>query len=828
MAACWTGILPAQPATKTATAVPRLVKFSGTLTDGGGKALTGVVGVTFAVYEGQEGGAPVWMETQNVQADGSGKYTALLGATRNEGIPAEVFGAGQRWLGVQAQGEAERVRVLMTSVPYSLKAVDAETLGGLPASAFALAAPAVGIAGNGSRGASTASARALGASDSAKPAAAPAAVTGSGTAGTIPVWTSGTALGNSEITQSGGNLGVGRISASVKLLVENASGVGIVGSTSSTGGASAIGVQGQAQGTTGETIGVEGTNPSTSGTGVEGTATAATGSTFGVVGLNLSSSGVGVGGNSQATTGETYGVFGTAASSGGTGVQGEATATSGANWGVYGTTASESGTGVQGESTAASGTTFGVVGSVASSAGSGVRGEATATSGSSVGVSGTNASDAGTAVQGEATAATGGTVGVYGTAASTEGYGVWGNVPAASGTTIGVYGQAASAGGFGVEGQNTAASGEAVGVYGKAVSTSGFAVEGNAIATTGNAVGVLGASASTTGVGVQGQATAVTGENVGVSGVTSSTSGIGTSGRASATTGATVGVQGESASSGGFGVYGVAGNPSTLGGELGIAPAGVWGDTKDGEAGVLATADDAEAIAAYNNAENVATLFVENQEDAQSGSNVFATFSDFGGFCDIDVSGDLKCSGSVGGHAFVGPGATREVSMYAMQAPENWFEDMGSGQLHNGAAVVALDADYAQTVNTGMEYHVFLTPKGDCKGLYVTNETGASFEVHELGGGSSSIAFDYRVVARRKGYEKIRMADLAGKIQRGPSSKARMTPAATAFRPRVVTPPAATERMAPAAKLPAHAAKAPVHAAKPVHSGALSQTPVAR
>src|ERR1019366_8679796 len=66
---------------------------------------------------------------------------------------------------------------------------------------------------------------------------------------------------------------------------------------------------------------------------------------------------------------------------------------------------------------------------------------------------------------------------------------------------------------------------------------------------------------------------------------------------------------------------------------------------------------------------------------------------------------------------------------------------------------------FAQTVNSGVEYHVFLTPKGDCKGLYVTNETTDGFEVRELGGGTANIAFDYRIVARRKGYETIRPAD---------------------------------------------------------------------
>jgi len=136
----WTAVGLAQAPAPTTTAVPRLVKFSGTLVDHGGKPLSGVIGVTFALYEGEQGGVPLWMETQNVQADAEGRYSVLLGSTKNEGIPAAVFASGQRWLGVEAEAGAELPRMLMASVPYSLKAVDAETLGGLPASAYALAA----------------------------------------------------------------------------------------------------------------------------------------------------------------------------------------------------------------------------------------------------------------------------------------------------------------------------------------------------------------------------------------------------------------------------------------------------------------------------------------------------------------------------------------------------------------------------------------------------------------------------------------------------------------------------------------------------------------
>src|SRR5215472_6135848 len=116
--------------------VPRLVKFAGAFKDEQGKPRTGVLGVTFAVYREQEGGSALWLETQNVELDEQGRYTVLLGSTRSEGLPLELFAAGEpRWLGVQVNlpREVEQPRVLLVSVPYALKAADADTLGGRPA-----------------------------------------------------------------------------------------------------------------------------------------------------------------------------------------------------------------------------------------------------------------------------------------------------------------------------------------------------------------------------------------------------------------------------------------------------------------------------------------------------------------------------------------------------------------------------------------------------------------------------------------------------------------------------------------------------------------------
>ena len=104
-------------------------------------------------------------------------------------------------------------------------------------------------------------------------------------------------------------------------------------------------------------------------------------------------------------------------------------------------------------------------------------------------------------------------------------------------------------------------------------------------------------------------------------------------------------------------------------------------------------------------------------------------------------------------------GGRRKVALAAIESPKNWFEDFGSGQLSHGSATVAIEPEYAQTVNTEMDYKVFPVPNGDCNGLYVTRKTATSFEVRELHGGTSNVSFDYRIIALRKNYENIRLED---------------------------------------------------------------------
>jgi hypothetical protein len=481
---CAALVVQAQPAAKTTTAVPRLVKFSGTLTDAGGKAPVGIVGLTFSVYAQPEGGLPLWTEAQNVRTDASGQYTVLLGSTRNDGIPAEVFASGERWLAIQPEGETERPRTLLTSVPYSLKAVDAETLGGLPASAYALA----GTVNRIPPGGDTAEVAARVANPVHTAATPTPQQTGSGTTNYITIWTAATTLGNSKLYQAAnGNVGLGTTTPTARFMAI---------ATSATG----IGVLGDASSATGATFGVTGKAASSTGTGVSGQAVATSGVNFGVSGTTASPAGIGVSGVNSAATGTAYGASGTSASTTGIGVLGQATSASGANFGMYGATISPTGIGVEGNAT--SGT--GVAGVSSGAAGYGVYGANAATTGNAFGVFGATASPAGYAVFGSNAATTGPAYGVYGATTSTAGVGSLGIATASSGTVYGVYGSTLSPAGTGVYGTATSGAGVAGGSSGSA----GYGVYGVNNASSGNAIGVYGNSASPTGIGVSANATA--------------------------------------------------------------------------------------------------------------------------------------------------------------------------------------------------------------------------------------------------------------------------------------------------------------------------------
>jgi len=167
----------ASPAASAAE-VPRLIKFSGTLLDAQDRPMAGPVGVTFALHAQQTGGAALWIETQNVTPDAHGNYTVLLGANSANGVPAELFASGEaRWLEVQVERQVEQPRILLVSVPYALKAKDAETLGGRPASAFVTTETLAGNSAGAAAASSSSTALPKSIATTPRKAASPQAVT---------------------------------------------------------------------------------------------------------------------------------------------------------------------------------------------------------------------------------------------------------------------------------------------------------------------------------------------------------------------------------------------------------------------------------------------------------------------------------------------------------------------------------------------------------------------------------------------------------------------------------------------------------------------------
>jgi len=134
--------------------------------------------------------------------------------------------------------------------------------------------------------------------------------------------------------------------------------------------------------------------------------------------------------------------------------------------------------------------------------------------------------------------------------------------------------------------------------------------------------------------------------------------------------------------------------------------------------------------------------------------------------------------------------------LHCMESPEHWFEDFGTAKLKRGRAVVRLDPDFTKVIKRG-DYKVFPAPEGDCRGLYVRRKGAASFEVRELMGAKSSVAFSYRIVARRKdirGY--TRFAKIDARFAKIDINTRLSLPGAATRAPRKGEPPGARLREA--------------------------------
>lgn len=334
--------LSAQTGTAEVGVVPRLVRFAGSVKDDSGKPLTGITGLTLALYKDQQGGAALWIETQTVHLDSTGHYTVLIGSSKPAGLPTELFTSGDaRWLGITPEGQGEQPRVLLTSTPYALKAGDAETIGGLPASAF-VRAPEPSSEST--------------AQSSANPAPM-ATITGTGAANYVTMWTGTSTLGKSPLFAKSGNVGIGTTAPGATLDVNGTAKI-----RGSTNVASSSGLQALSVTATGSLNGLGSQTNWGSGYAIVATNTATSGAGGGLYGHTSAPSGVGVVGEGS------FGVEGVGTS---TGVYGN-----GPTAGVYGigTSAGVSGVSTNGFGVVGTSQSTGVYGNASNIGGYGVEG----------------------------------------------------------------------------------------------------------------------------------------------------------------------------------------------------------------------------------------------------------------------------------------------------------------------------------------------------------------------------------------------------------------------------------------------------------------------
>ena len=102
----------------TVTSVPRIVRVTSTFHPADGKPPAKVETMTLSIYAEETGGVPLWQETQTVPVNPDGRFALLLGLTRPEGLPLDLFASGEpRWLAIHVdrpgESEPERIRLLL-------------------------------------------------------------------------------------------------------------------------------------------------------------------------------------------------------------------------------------------------------------------------------------------------------------------------------------------------------------------------------------------------------------------------------------------------------------------------------------------------------------------------------------------------------------------------------------------------------------------------------------------------------------------------------------------------------------------------------------------
>jgi hypothetical protein len=211
---------------------------------------------------------------------------------------------------------------------------------------------------------------------------------------------------------------------------------------------------------------------------------------------------------------------------------------------------------------------------------------------------------------------------------------------------------------------------------------------------------------------------------------------------------------------------------------------GVFGDSNTGYAGVFDSGNDSLDVQLRGNVGRInaseydgSVLYLSsnanivNKLDNDGGESHYfqiANSSDAVVFY-VDENGNVWKNGTISSVVKTPEYGARTT--YAVESPQAWIEDFGQATLLEGVAKVSLDPIFAETVDLQAGYHVFLTPV--CQQpviLYVITKTITGFSVRgvTLSGVPSGCDFDYRIVAARLGFEKLRLEEVHPEMEVAP------------------------------------------------------------
>jgi hypothetical protein len=198
--------------------MPQRISYQGVLKDAAGVIVpNGEYILTFKLYNVETGGPEIWVETKPIDVI-DGIINTELGNL--EPIPPQIF-AGLTWLGITVGAGNELIpRIALTSVPYSFMSMNVadssvnsakiragevvKSLNGLKDSVRLIAGSNITITPTGNNLTISSSGGGTG------------TISGSGTTNYLPRFSGESTIANSIIYQTGGNLGIGTTTPTVK------------------------------------------------------------------------------------------------------------------------------------------------------------------------------------------------------------------------------------------------------------------------------------------------------------------------------------------------------------------------------------------------------------------------------------------------------------------------------------------------------------------------------------------------------------------------------------------------------------------------------------